>query len=238
MTDVSQGQGHGSLAAPSVTTAHAHSVHHSKRPILFSQFRGPPVLNMAETEEERLKREEDEKNQSNFKKVQEAREREAEARKKAEAERDTLLKEKEEREERDRKAEEQKLADEKRFEELAKQKEAEAKAKADEAAAERTKRESAEAELAEFKKAQQDELDALLKQIPEEKRPPLSDSMTVPDRLKIVRHTMSMLGQVKPPVGAGFTPPPKEGNRRSELLKKGINNLSPDEALELAGLSE
>lgn len=172
MPDVSPSQGHGSLAPLSVIQHPVPSSHHSsKRPTLFSQFRGPFVFN--ETDEERQKREEeerkkveDEEKKSNFRKVQEAREA-AEARAE-EAERKLR-----EREESDRKAEEAKLTEEKRFEELAKTKEAEANAKADEAAREKARADAAEAKVKAFEDQQEAELAEILKGIPEEKKPPL-----------------------------------------------------------------
>jgi flagellar biosynthesis GTPase FlhF len=240
MSVVSPAPGHEPFALVSgVTATEAPSAHRSNtRPALYSQYRGPFVFN--ETEEERLKREkeeEDKKKQTNFDKVREKAEREEAARKEAEARAAEAERKLREREEADKKAAEAKLAAEKRFQELAQQKEVEAKQKADEAEAERKKREEVEKELAEFKKAQEEELNALLNEIPQDKRPPLDDSMTVPQKLKIVKHTMEMLGTPKPPVGH---PQNKQGDkttRKAELLKKGFNNLTSDEALELAGLT-
>lgn len=235
-TGVSPAQGQEPLASPSVTKASDHSLHRS-RPVLFSQFRGPFVYNMAETEEERLKREEaerkakeDEEKKSNFQKVKEAREA-AEARA-TEAER--KLKE---RVDADKKAAEEKLAAEKRFEELAQQREAEAAQARAEAAAEKAKREAAEAKVKEIEDQQEAELAELLKTIPEDKRPPLDASDPVAKRLAQVKYVISLLGSAKPekPIGGGIRNQPEGGpERKQQLLNK---PTSPTEAFELMGMS-
>lgn len=236
MSDVSPIQGQESIVPASRVSANdAHSSHRSKsRPILYSQFRGPKIvceLTDEEKAEAERKKVEDEEKKSNFKRVQEDREAQ-----KARA--DAAEQKLREREEADKKAADAKLAEEKRYEELAKQKEQEAAAKAAEASTERAAREKAEAELAEFKKAQHEELDALVAGIPEADRPPLPETIPVPERLKIVKHTLTLLGKAKRPVGGAHKASDTSVGRKAELLKKGINALSADEALELAGLSE
>jgi hypothetical protein len=238
MTDVSLKQGHASLVPPNVTTAPALSPHHSsKRPTLFSQFRGPFVFN--ETDEERLKREEDERKKkedeekkSNFQKVKEARE-------KAEAERDALLKEKAEREAADKKAAEAKLSEEKKFEELANQREKEvADAKAETAAA-KAEADKANARLKEIADQQEKDLTALLDTIPEDKRPPLDPSDPVEKRLKQVQYAHTFLGtEPKPAVGAGARKGDGDSKDRIKALNDAqkIRHLTDEEAFEMMSL--
>jgi uncharacterized membrane protein YqiK len=238
MSDVSLKQGHASLVSPGVTAAPVLSTHSSK-PVLFSQFRGPFAFNMAETDEERQKREEaerqaneDEEKKSNFKKVQEAREA-AEARA-AEAEKKLR-----EREEADRKAAEAKLADEKKFEELAQQREAEAKAKADEAAREKARADAAEAKVKTFEDAQEAELVEILKGIPDEKKPPLDDTDPVSKRLAQAKYAKSLLESgKKPAVGAGVRKEVDASaqDRLTELTRK--PRRTPAETQEMLRLNE
>lgn len=238
MPDVSPKQGHASLAAPGVTTAPAHSLHHSSyRPTLFSQFRGPFLYN--ETDDERLKREEaerqakdDEEKKSNFKKVQEAREA-AEARA-AEAEKKLR-----EREEADRKAAEAKMAEEKRFEELAKQKEAEAADKAAEAAREKARADDLAAKVKAFEDQQEAELADILKGIPDEKKPPLDPSDPASKRLAQARYAQSLLDTgPKPPVGAGARNGTGDGKDRLKSLQDAQKTrpLTEEETWELMSL--
>lgn len=235
---VSPAQGHEPLARRGVPAAPAPSV--TRSPILFSRYRGPFALNLAETEEERKAREEaerkkkeDDDKQSNFRKVQEAREA-------ADARAEAAEKKLREREEADKKAAEAKLAEEKKFEELAAQREAETKAASAEAAKEKAGREAAEKELAEFKAAQQKDLDDLLAALPEDARKalPIDDSMTVPQRLKIVKHAKTMLDAKEPdPVGGGVRKGTSadQKTRLKELIKK--PRLTEEEQAELAAMS-
>jgi|GEM_PF-5685534 len=239
MSDVSLTPGHESIAKPSVTAAIAPS-RHSSSPILFSQYRGPHIFNMAETDEERKKREEDERKKaeddekkSNFQKVKEARE---EAEKRATAA-EAKLKEIEDAE---KKKQEQELKDKEQFKTLADQKEKEAseeKAKADAA----TKRaEDAEAKLQKIAEEQEKELTALLETIPKEKQPPLDPTDPVEKRLSHVKYAATLLNIPKPPVGA---PLPKtqldSKTRLQELLdiqKK--RPLTEEESEEMMSLGE
>lgn len=239
MTDVSPKQGHASLATPSVKTAPVPFLHHSSHPILISQFRGPHIYNMAETDEERLKREEeerkakeDEEKKSNFKKVQEAREA-AEARA-AEAEKKLR-----EREEADKKAEEEKLRQNSQFEQLAKDKEAEAQAKTDEAAREKARADAAEAKVKAFEDQQEAELVEILKGIPEDKKPPLDDSDPVSKRLAQARYAQSLLDSgPKPPVGGGHRKGGGNADRLKELREaEKTRLLTEDETWEMMSLS-
>lgn len=222
MPDVSLTPGYGSLAPACVNSSSAPSHPYGSRTFqpFTSQFRGPFIYN--ETEEERKKREEDEEKRSNFQKVKERAEREEAARKAAEAERDQLLQEKKEREEAERKAAEAKLSEEKKFEELARQKEEEAKAKAAEAEEARKRAESAESRLKEIETQQEAELTALLEEIPEAKRPPLDPSDPVAKRLSQVKWVKSQLvPETKGPVGAGARSTDKtKADRLKELVKK------------------
>lgn len=245
MTDVSPKQGHASFVPPSVITAPAHSLHNGS-PILYSQYRGPHIYNMAETDDEKAKREEeerkakeDEEKRSNFDKVRLKAEREEEARKKAEAERDALLEEKRQREEAEKKAAEEKLAQEKRFEELAKQKEAEAAAKAAEAEAAAKRAEAAESKLKAIEEQQEKELTAILDTIPEDKRPPLDENDPVEKRLAQVKYAQSLLNVgPKPQVGAGARKGEGNGDRLKELLEAEKKRpLTQEETFELMSLS-
>lgn len=213
------------------------SVHSPTSSILYSQFRGPFALNLAETEEEKKAREDEEK-KSNFKKVQEKAEREETARKKAEQERDALLKEKAEREAQEKKAAEAKLAEEKKFEELAQQKDAEAKAKGDEAAKEKARADALEQKVKAFEDQQEAELQEILKKIPDDKKPPLDASDPVSKRLQQAKYAFQLLN-LKPddPVGAGTRHKPDQSkkDRYQELLKKPFR--TPEESGELAELS-
>lgn len=236
--DVSPAQGHAPLAPSRVTRSPAPSPTGSMK-TLFSQFRGPFVYN--ETDEERRKREEeeqkkkdDEQKQSNFRKVQEAREA-AEARVKQ------LEEEKSQREEADRKAADAKLTEEKKFEELAKAKEAEAAAKGAEADAERKRADDLAAKVKAFEDQQEAELTELLKTIPDDKKPPLDQSDPVSKRIQQAKYAASLLGTKKPDPING--PPRKQGDqtkedRLAELKKKGYGRMTADEAMELAELSE
>lgn len=212
---VSPDLGYGPLASPGVKMAPAPFAH-SSIPILSSQFRGPFVYN--ETDEERKKREDEEKS-SNFDKVRQKAEREEAARKKAEDERDALLKEKADREAADKKAAEEKLTADKKFEDLAKKKEAEAEAKAAEAAAEKARADKAEEELNKFREAQEKELASLLESIPEDKRPPLTDSMSVTDKLTHVKYVKTLLDSQTPADGVG-KPPFKQDGKKGDRLKE------------------
>jgi seryl-tRNA synthetase len=228
--DVSPRQGHDALVSPNVIPASAPS-----HLTLFSQYRGPHIYNMAEGDPD----DKDPEKQDNMRKLKERAEREEKARKEVEAENERLRKEKAERDEADRKAQEAKLQEEKKWEELAAQREAEAKKAADEAAAERKLREEREAELNEFKAAQQKELDDLLAALPDavKKDLPIDESMTVPQKLRIVKHAQASRGP-KPPVGGGFRhggDSKTDQERYKELLKKPFRTR--DEAEELAELT-
>src|SRR5574343_550959 len=229
LTDgVSPTQGQESLA--SHVTAPVPS-DHSSRPILFSQFRGPFPMNMAETEEEKKKREDDEK-KSNFDKVREKAEREEKARKAAEAERDALLKDKQDREAKDKAAAETKLKEQQEFQKLAEQKEAEAKAKGDEAAKEKARAEAAEAKVKAFEDQQEAELKTIIESLPKDKLPPLDPSDPVSKRLSQAKYAQTLLETKKGPVGAGVRHDPKGGDRRKELREKSKKEqLSDEEAL-------
>lgn len=235
MSDVSPTQGHESLAKPSVKAAQAHSYH---SPILYSQFQGPFPMNMAETDEERKKREEDEAKQSNFKKVQMARE-EAEALAKAEKARaDEAERKLRDREAADKKAADEKLLQDKKFEELAAQREAEAKAKSDEAAAEKKRADDLQAKVKAFEDQQEAELAEIVKAIPADKMPPLDSTDPVAKRLQQAKYALSLISTSKPQIGAGVRPDKSSNARKDELLKKGLNRLSSEETLELMEMSE
>jgi hypothetical protein len=234
LTDgVSPAQGHEPIA--SHVTAHAPSVHSS--PILFSQFRGPFPMNMSETEEERIARENKEK-QTNFDKVREKAEREEAARKVVEAERDKLLKEKADRDAADKAAADAKLKEQNDFKALADQKEAEAKAKSDEAAAEKARADGLQAKVKAFEDAQEAELAEILKTIPDDKKPRLAldTSKPVAERLELAKYAKSL---IKPdgPLGGGNrkTPNPDKQSRLKELLAK--PRRTEEESAELAALS-
>lgn len=233
MSDVSPTQGQESLAKPSVKAAPAHSYH---SPILYSQFRGPFVYN--ETDEERKKREEDETKKSNFDKVREKAEREEAARKVAEAELEKFRQEKADREAKEKKAADEKLLQDKKFEELAAQREAEAKANADAAAAANKRADDLQAKVKAFEDQQEAELAEIVKAIPEDKRPPLDSVDPVSKRLQQAKYALSLISSAKPPIGGGLRPEKSTNARKEELLKKGINRLSPEENLELMEMSE
>lgn len=236
-TGVSPTQGHESIATPSVNTAPALYTH-SSRPVLFSQYKGPRIYNMAETDEERQKREEaerkakeDEEKRSNFQKVKEARE-------KAEAERDALLKEKAEREAADKKALEDKLAAENKFEELAASREKEANDAKAEAAAARAEADQAKAKLKEIEEKQEEELKTLLASIPEDKRPPLDATDHVSKRLSQVRYVLTLLGkEPKPAVGTTPSRGDPSGDKAARLKElKAKPHLTTDESFEMLEL--
>lgn len=236
-TGVSPTQGQESIATPSVTTAPVLSTHRS-RPVLFSRYSGPLIYNMAETDEERIKREEDERKKkdeedkkSNFKKVQEA--REAAETRAAEAER--KLKE---REDADKKAADAKLLEDKKYEELAVQREKEATDAKAEAEAAKAEANAAKAKLKEVEDQQETEFNALLETIPEDKRPPLDATDSVAKRLSQVRYVLTLLGkEPKPPVG--HTPPKGDpsGDKASRIKElKAKPYLSSDESFEMLEL--
>ena len=213
--DVSPRQGHDALVPPNVIPASAPS--HLP---LFSQFKGPFVYN--ETDEERQKREEEEKKRTNFDKVREKAEREEAARKEAEAERDALRKEKADREAADRKAQEERLAQDKKWEELAAQREAEAKAEAEKARLANEKLTTAEKRLKEIEDAQEAELAELLKTFPEGKQPPLDAADPVAKRLQHAKYAKSLIAtDPDDPVGVGAQGEKgKMQDRLKELIKK------------------
>ncbi len=237
---VSPTQGNESLATPSVKTASAHSVHGSI-PRLYSQYRGPVILNMADggADDEEILDTDDEatkKRKSNFKKVKEAREREKKRADDAEAEAAALRQEKAEREAADKAAADAKLAEQGKLKELADAKQKEAEEKAADAAREKARADAAEAEVKTFRDAQEAELQELLKTIPQDKQPPLDASDSVVKRLQQVKYAKSLLDTgAKPPVGGGAKKGGEVPPDVKELLGKPPGNA--DDAFTLMELS-
>jgi len=180
----------------------------------------------------------DDEKRSNFKKVKDRAEREEEGRKKAEAERDTLLKEKADREAADKVAQEKKLAEEKRYQELAEKKQAEAEAATKALEDEKRKSQELQAQVKAIEDQQEAELTKLLEEIPEDKRPPLDTSDPVKKRLEQVKYAHSLLASPKSPVGAGArNTTSAAASRKEELLKKNVNLLTKAETAELMGMT-
>lgn len=246
---VSLRRGHDALERCGVTAAPAPSTHgSSKVPLLYSQFRGPFVFN--ETEEERKKREEeerkkkeeeDEHKRTNFDRVREKAEREEAARKRAEEERDALRKEKEEREAAERKRKDEELAQQGKEKELREQREKELEEERRKAEAEKARADTAQKELDEFRKAQQEELDALLKEVPEADRPPLDESMTVAAKIKLLKYAKQQIESKKGKrIGGGARHDPNDkGAAKEEILHKMKEGKDTEQdALELMGTAE
>ncbi|WP_146118966.1 hypothetical protein [Blastopirellula marina] len=86
--------------------------------------------------------------------------------------------------------------------------------------AEKAKSEAAQKELDEIENDRKAELETLLKDIPEDKKPPLDDSMTTKKKLEMVRYSHSLLNTgPKPPVG-GQKPKSEGGDENAKRLKE------------------
>src|SRR5207248_3245371 len=127
------------------------------------------------------------------------------------------------REEADKKAAEAKLAEEGKLKELADAKTKEAEAKSAEAAAEKKRADDLAVKVKAFEDQQEAELLEVLKDIPEDQKPPLDATDPASKRLQQAKHTRQLLGlKQDDPVGAGARHKNELGkkSRYQELLKK------------------
>lgn len=240
--DVSPTLGQVSSARTSVIARPALFSTLSRSPVT-SAYRGPIAMCFAGEggDEDEIKETDDEetkKRKSNFKRVKEAREREKARADAAEAEAARLRQEAADRAKKDQEAADAKKAAEEGEKALREQREKELEAEKAKSAAAEAEAARLKAENDVFKKAQEDEIADLLKELPTDKHPPLDDTMSLAQKLSLLRYAKAQIvpPKKKDPVGFGNQGTKEEKQARIRELMA-LPRRTKEQSEELARLS-